>query len=287
MTQDSFDRPIILIGAARSGTKFLRDCLAASPDCHAVPYDINYIWRYGQDKLKHDILDPKSVSPKKRKFIRRTIAKLSKAQGGDRIIEKTVSNTLRIPFVDEIYPNAVFIHLIRDGREVVESSMRLWTAPPNTGALWTKLKSMPVQNIGYIFWYAGNLISGFVKGGRKGGNIWGPRYPDITQDALQMSLAEICATQWKNCVEKSLKDLASIDPERVHTIRYKDFVSQPETLMALAQTLGLSQPEACVEAMQKNLRKMGGIPAWTMLPTKDIDVITSILSDTLENLGYS
>jgi len=286
MNVDEFDKPIILIGAARSGTKFLRDCLAASPNCSAVPYDINYIWRYKQEKLRHDVLDPNLASPKIRSFIHKSIIKLSKAEKGDRIIEKTVSNTLRIPFIDKIYPNAIYVHLIRDGRDVVESSMRQWAAPPKAGALLTKLKSIPLQNVGYVFWYAGNLVSGFVKGGRKGGNIWGPRYPGITENARQVSLADVCARQWKNCVEKSVKDLGDIDPRRVHTIRYEDFVSNKKSLIDLADKLGLKNPYDCAEAMQKNVRIMGGVPAWTTLPAKDIEMIESVISDTLSNLGY-
>ena len=240
-----FTQPIILIGAARSGTKFLRDCLAASPDCAAVPYDINYIWRYGQEGLAHDILVPTSLSRKTQNFIRKTIPKLADAKPGNRIIEKTVSNTLRIPYVNSIYPNAIFVHLIRDGREVTESSMRQWTDPPNTGALLKKLKAMPIQNIGYVFWYAANIVSGLFAGGRKGGNIWGPRYPGIKNDAATLSLAEVCAKQWKHCIEKSLEDLAVIDSKRVHTIRYEDFVSSKVTIENLAAELGLSNPEAC------------------------------------------
>jgi len=282
-----FDQPIILIGAARSGTKFLRDCLATSPDCVAVPYDINYIWRYDQTKLEHDVLDPKLISSKTQTFIRNTIPKLAKAEAGNTIIEKTVSNTLRIPFVNEIYPQARFVHLIRDGREVVESSMRQWTDPPDTGALLKKLKSLPIQNIGYVFWYAKNIQSGLFKGGRKGGNIWGPRYPGIMDDVETASLAKICANQWKHCIETSLKDFAQINSNRVHTIRYEDFISGRESIVKLAQNLELSHPETCGDAMEKNLRKMDGVPSWTQLPKNDIDNIKFILSDSLENLGYT
>ena len=285
--ETTYNRPIIVIGAARSGTKFLRDCLSRSSDCVAVPYDINYIWRYGQTKLQHDILDPKLITPKIQNFICNTIPKLAKAEAGDIVIEKTVSNTLRIPFVNAIYPEAKFVHLIRDGREVVESSMRQWTYPPDTGALLKKLKSMPIQNIGYVFWYAKNIQSGLLKGGRKGGNIWGPRYPGIMNDVKTASLVQICANQWKHCIETSLKDFSQIDADRIHTIRYEDFVSDRGAIVKLAQELGLSQPQACGDAMEKNLRKMNGPPSWTKLPENDIDEMKFILPDNLANLGYN
>ena len=49
--------PIILIGAARSGTKFLRDVLASAVGVKSVPYDVNYIWRHGSPNYGHDVLD--------------------------------------------------------------------------------------------------------------------------------------------------------------------------------------------------------------------------------------
>ncbi len=43
-------RRIVLIGAARSGTKILRDTLAAATGSGAVPFDIGFVWRIGHDE---------------------------------------------------------------------------------------------------------------------------------------------------------------------------------------------------------------------------------------------
>src|SRR4051812_20775701 len=44
---DAAFQPVIVIGAARSGTKLLRDSLATHADVARVPYDVNYVWRFG------------------------------------------------------------------------------------------------------------------------------------------------------------------------------------------------------------------------------------------------
>ena len=54
--------PIIILGAARSGTKMLRKALASHPDLHAIPYDINYVWKYGSYQLPHDELRPEHAT---------------------------------------------------------------------------------------------------------------------------------------------------------------------------------------------------------------------------------
>ena len=53
---------VIIIGAARSGTKYLRDVLATAPNAARVPYDINYIWRYGSESHPDDALPASLVA---------------------------------------------------------------------------------------------------------------------------------------------------------------------------------------------------------------------------------
>ena len=66
-------RPIILLGAARSGTKLLRDVIATHPNIGKVPYDINYIWRLGNEFIPHDELEPEQATPIVIQRIRKSI----------------------------------------------------------------------------------------------------------------------------------------------------------------------------------------------------------------------
>jgi hypothetical protein len=123
-------RYIIIIGAARSGTKILRDVLAEASGMGCVPYDIGFVWRYGNQQVPHDVLDPATVTPRIQRFVRRYVDRYARS-GGDVVIEKTVGNTLRVPFVHAVMPDAAFVHLVRDGMDVVESARRQWSAPPD------------------------------------------------------------------------------------------------------------------------------------------------------------
>ena len=69
--------PVFIIGAARSGTKFLRDVLAASPEVACVPYDVNYIWRYKNENYPHDALAVESITKKIKFSIRHNIYSVS------------------------------------------------------------------------------------------------------------------------------------------------------------------------------------------------------------------
>ena len=62
--------PIIIIGAARSGTKILRAALSSHPEMVAIPYDINYVWKYDNYDIDHDELSMRDLFPANREFIR-------------------------------------------------------------------------------------------------------------------------------------------------------------------------------------------------------------------------
>lgn len=281
---NNYLEPVIIIGAARSGTKFLRDLLAAPAGVKAVPYDVNYVWRYGVVNCPDDRLDHHNISNRQASFIRKTIRKLAKAKPDDILIEKTVSNTLRVPYIDKVFPQARYVHLIRDGRDVTESAMRLWQAPPDWKALRTKLRSMPLSNIGYIFWFAKNFFAG-LGSGRKGGKIWGPRFPGVDAIAEKHSLAEICALQWKHSVETATEDLRSIPDERVFNIRYEDLITDAAALSNLIGQLGLPGEEKIIAAWAEKLRPSA--PAlWEKLCQKDQDDMLNVLATTLAEKEY-
>ena len=276
--------PVIVIGAARSGTKILRDILASGPGSAAVPYDVNYVWRYGAEGAPDDMLDPGDLTPRRRDFIRKTLPRLAGAGRGEVMVEKTVSNTLRVPFVDAVFPNARYVHLIRDGRDVTESAMRQWQAPPDWSALWTKLRGMPLSNLGYVAWFAGNMVKGFTSG-RGGGKVWGPRFAGIEEVAEAEGLAAVCARQWVASVTAARTDLAALPNARVHEIRYEDMVANPALLGDLARDLGLPDPEGIARTARARL-KPGHGAAWQDLPADSRTTILDILTPTLTDLGY-
>src|SRR5699024_6004984 len=113
-----------------------RGVLAAPDNFYATPFDSNHVWRIGNANAPDDLLVPSSVEDSTARVIQDALWKLAAPQGGAEnsvLVEKTVSNTLRPDFVERVLPGARYILLIRDGRDVVESSYRMWNAPPDTG----------------------------------------------------------------------------------------------------------------------------------------------------------
>jgi hypothetical protein len=277
--------PIVLIGAARSGTKLLRDCLALDPRVARVPHDINYVWRLGNEGSPHDELDPSAMTPEIRARIRSELADY--ARGSPVLIEKTVGNALRVPFVASVLPEARFVHLIRDGRDVIESVERQWQAKPDWSSLVRKARSFPILEApGYAVRYARDTLRRTAGRSPKGA-VWGPRYDGITEDLNRYDLLTVCAKQWVRCVESALAGLATLPSERVHTVRYEEFVIDPRaTLTGVGSFLGLAFEETNVATIEQLVSPEHIGKGRTYLNGERNEGALAVLSPGLRALGY-
>jgi hypothetical protein len=233
-------QPVFIIGAARSGTRLLRDSLAIHPEVDSVPYDINYIWRLGNEQHPHDELRPALLTPEIKKRILQQFSSYRK--DGQILIEKTVSNCLRVDYVQNVFPNALFLHLLRDGVDVVESVYRQWLAPPDWNYIFKKAKMFPIeQAFGYAYRYALKTFRKIFLRNRTEQDIWGPHYAGIEEDLLNNNLLEVGAIQWAHSVEKALDRFEHISERKAFTIRYENFVGKPRlTLKQIARFLSIS-----------------------------------------------
>ncbi len=281
-------RPIIIIGAARSGTKYLRDILGSSDAACKVPYDINYIWRAYNETWPDDAIPAERATKKVRNFIRTQIERLAGAAAPDVsvLLEKTVGNSLRLPFVDAVYPDALYIHLLRDGRSVTESAARQWSEPPNWRRLMEKLRGMPLRNAGYVVWFAKNYLTG-LGSGRGGGKVWGPRYAGIDDDLTAgASIITISAKQWAASVTMAHRDLQDVDPDRVCTVRYEELVDGDSQIRRLCSFCGLPDADA-VAARHLSKVDQGTAEKWReSMSSEQQEEMMREIEPLLEKLGY-
>lgn len=278
-------RHIVIIGAARSGTKILRDVLARATGAGAVPYDAGFVWRYGNEQIPHDKLDPETAQPKVVDFIQRYVGRYASPATGA-VIEKTVGNTLRVPFVAAVIPGASFVHLIRDGVDVTESARRQWLEPPDLGYLARKLGHFPVRLVpNYGRKYAASLLT---RSRQSGSRVWtwGPRYPGIDQDVRNEPLLTVCARQWRSSVEEARRGLVQVDAPGIE-VRYEQLISDPKsTLQALLDKLEIGATEEDSERAVA-LLKPGGIgKGVTGLSREELWTLDKEIGPTLRELQY-
>lgn len=278
-------KAVVLIGAARSGTKFLRDLLGTSPQVGVVPYDVNYIWRYRNENYQDDALPVDRADEAVRDYISSSLRRQARRRGsGIILLEKTVSNTLRVPFVNAVLPEARFVHLVRNGRDVVESAYRMWQQRPDWRYLIQKARVFPISNYRYAVWYLSNMLSGTMSG-KSGVRVWGPRYPGIESDVKSRELIEVCAAQWAKSVEYATRDLSSIDPGRVLTIHYETLLSDEDKVAEIARFAGITDVDTVMSGYRRMIRRDTG-GRWAGLSERDRELALRIMAPQLTALGY-
>lgn len=155
-------KPIFIVGMNGSGTTMLLDCLDSHPclygfrrETKIIPYFIKSAERYGDllqddnfkkmwDDFRHmsffkyvnngkEVPLPKDWQKSPRSVagvIDGTLNYFAQKDGKSRWCEKTPMNAQHISLLASTFPNAKFIHIIRDGRACAASFHRRWGINP-------------------------------------------------------------------------------------------------------------------------------------------------------------
>jgi len=281
-------QPVIIIGAARSGTNMLRDMLTQLPGVTTWPCDeINYVWRHRNVTVSHDQFSPDHARPVVRRYIRRAFEKRARRDKCQFLVEKTCANSMRVGFVDAIIPEAKYVFLVRDGRDVVASAIKRWTAPMDIRYIAKKARFVPPADMIYHAGrYATHRVCRLFSAQRRL-STWGPRFVGMREMLATRSLEEVCAAQWARSVESSLNAFERIHVKRVVRLKYEALTERPEVLFAkLLQFLGI---DASVEQLRMATRRATpkSIGNWqTILSTDAIERIAPIVEPQLAALQY-
>jgi hypothetical protein len=151
--------PIFLIGAERSGTTILAVSLGRhsqlwfSGESHVFPnvFERERLERaYEHGTYRWRLLREQGVT--RQEFLESlglgVNALFTSRSGGRRWIEKTPQNTLMADILADMFPESSFVHILRDGREVVHSMIHFLDEPDRetradrvkggTGPLWAR-----------------------------------------------------------------------------------------------------------------------------------------------------
>lgn len=237
--------PIIIIGAPRSGTNMLRNCLCRVDGFETWPCDeINYIWRHGNRDYPNDAIPPELATEQVKSFITKKFEQIEIKTSARRIVEKTCANSLRVPFVNAVLPNAKYVFIVRNGVDAVASATKKRSSKLNVPYVIEKLRYVPVVDLPFYFVrYAKDL---FIKkiNGRSGSKLWGP-IPEVKSNFSEdLSPREQSVHQWKQCVVNSALALSLLPRDRVHLLRYEEFVANPcQEFSKILRFIGEEQPK--------------------------------------------
>lgn len=271
----------------------LRDLLCRLPQFVTWPCDeINYIWRHGNRAEPTDQFTREMANPKTAKFIRQKFTELQNKTAdasipNRTIVEKTCANTLRCGFIHEIFPEARFIHIIRDGRDVASSAALRWNAKLDFGYLMKKARFVPKSDLPFYAWRYLQSRLYKITSGKSRLSTWGPKFAGMESAFANHSLPGGCAVQWRECVSSALAQLAQIDSQQVLTLRYETFTLQPaKELRLICDFLGNdTSDDKLTQLVQSVSNKSVG--KWqTQLTATQIAEINNVAGPLLNELGY-
>lgn len=296
---------VLLIGAARSGTTLLAEQILAHHPQVAYWSEPDHVWNYRNLYRRNDSRDASEATEEVRRYIRSSFESQWRKQGRKPVLlEKTPANCLRIPFIREIFPEAKMIHLVRDGRDVALSASVEWQGGKNVQAqegswwkgvcdglrvIWEQimlrdmLSTLRLRQLPYYAWRALQLIRMRVLGL---GATWGPTIPGLRDMVNERPLLEVCAIQWRECVNRALADLPEDGSDLVMELRYEDLLDAPRReVRRTLEFMGLGLDEE-VEGQLDRVRS-GNRRKWeSKMSDDEYEAVMAEIRSTLERLGY-
>ena len=299
---------MFIVGSPRSGTTIFGELLDKHPQLSQW-YEPYFIWDRSFRMAPHDERTAADASGRIKEQIFKDFARYRKNKRCQALIEKSPRNSLKISFILEIFPDAKFIHLLRDGRDVTLSIHKEWqrrmriVRDPDSKGRFNYFKALSVlkkflarqtfmQDKIRALWFEthGHFLNNSKQLNkiRWNGEIgWGPRFKNWQTVYANSSLLQFNAHQWSGCVECIQRDWKLIQRQNRLILRYEDLITNPVIkINEILDFIGVKSSSAFLESLPE--LKAGNYGKWKSEFTQSqIAEIHSILTPLLLKLGYA
>lgn len=210
----ALERPVFIVSPPRSGSTLLFETLAGAPQVYTIGDESHQLIEgvdglspaqrdYHSNQLGADdatLAVVQELQSRFRNALRDREGRVPERESAVRMLEKTPKNALRIPFLKAVFPDAKFIYLHRDPRQVwgsmidgwMSGRFRMYTLPGWQGPTWSFL-----------------LTPGW-------------------QALNGQPLGEIVARQWETATRIMLDDLQALPADDWASIDYGRFLADPQ-----------------------------------------------------------
>ena len=305
------EKPIVILGAPRSGTTLLFSIFSSHPDLWSLygetePIIQRYFhpekfgWKRGEELAAGDAAGPPAEQLKadlykkvlnRQLFARNTYTKVYSGYHLEklfrkvnqvfispvfkpetvRVVEKTPKNCLRVPFLEALFPDAFYVFLSRDPRTNIGSLMAGWKT---AGRYETH--RVP----------GGTGIEGYD------GDHWNFNLSSGWKDyARERRLEEVCAWQYRVANQMALDALDNIPEDRQVSVKYEDLTSRPEEVISLLCSRAGVGYTGGLKSMAEKMPPVNSSSSpdrdkWRKYE-KEVGTVLGSVKDVSRRLGYS
>lgn len=210
----AFDRPVFIVSPPRSGSTLLFETLLAAPGLFTIGDESHSLIegvpglapsQRGHDSNRLLAADarPEIATQLRQRFLDALRDRDGKppADARLRMLEKTPKNALRIPFLRAVFPEARFIYLHRDPRQVLGSMIDGWQSGE-----FVMYPNLPGWN----------------------GPPWSFLLTPDWRTLSGQPLGRIVAAQWETATRLLLDDLAALPADDWTTVDHGRFLAAPQ-----------------------------------------------------------
>jgi LPS sulfotransferase NodH len=184
--------------------------------------------------------------------IRHTFRTVLEQGGGDVVLCKRTANNRRVAVLRQAFPRCKFIHLVRDGRSVADSLVK-------------------------VGWWADHQL------------FWAGKTPRELK-AEGVNDLHIAARNWVEGMQQIEHGLRRVEPEAKHTLRYEQLLADPHgelrKLLRFMNVQAYADPayEAFIASLSIRPVEASWRRKWS---AADCETVTALQRDTLARWGYA
>lgn len=208
-------QPLILLSSPRSGSTMFFEALEKCPDLYSIGGESHELIESNPElhpsskSYDSNVLGAQDCSSQIAEKLSKDFYLNARKGNGQkpepseviRLLEKTPKNALRIPFMKALFPDAFFIYLYRDPKQVISSMIDAWQSG--------RFRTYPT-------------LPGWS------GKPWSLLLVPEWRSLIGKPLHHIVAHQWNTATRIMLDDLAQVDPANIQKVRYETLVMQPQ-----------------------------------------------------------
>lgn len=270
------EAPIFVLGVPRSGTTVIFRLLAANRSLGSLPREGHDMWRAFHHPRytgwESDAVGAGRVRRGERRFID---AYLTAHFRERRFVEKTPENSLRVPYLLDLFPDARFVVVWRDPLEVVSSLVDGWRHPAGRFRSYYVPESLSIPGYPHRHRWCFALIEGW-------------------RELRSSAIPEIAYRQWAAMSDALLRARDQVAPEQWSEVRLEDFLGDPRPILQrLSNRLDLGSDSEMQERLDALMERP--VNAMTsdehgkrqrLLTHREVAPLIPRMRPTAERIGY-